>query len=434
MSQFDFGTIDPLAKSGTALAADLTSWRTALHSGHRGGTAPAYAVAGMEWVDDALDPLWVVKRYDGTNWVIVEAIDTTLNVGWSVNVGERLRYPVAGGTANALTLTPAVATTAYLDTDVVTLEAAANNSAAATLNVSGVGAKAIRKIVSGADVAIVAGDILAAGRYKFNYKAAAAAGAGAWILTNPSTSSGLGFGSSNAASVTDLSKHIALFSTTHGFSVTANRINYVAPTGVDHVFVVNGTDVARVGGNGLIVGAPSGGAPGAGKVNVVEIQQNSLPIRPRVTSAAVATTSGTSFDFTGIASWATKIVVHFNGVSLSGTDNILVQIGAGSVDTTGYVSSGALLIDVTNPSIVTSTAGMIVAVASATASISGDMIINLEDTANNIWVGSHIFGANASRVATGGGTKTLSGALDRVRVTRNGSNTFDAGSISISWE
>lgn len=280
MSQFDFGVINPATKSGTALAADLMAWRDAVHSGHRGNTAPTYAAAGLEWIDNTLDPLWVLKRYDGTAWIATYAIDTTTNQASSINVGERLRYPVAGGTANALTLTPAVATTAYLDTDVVTLEAAANNSAAATLNVSGVGAKAIRKIVGGADVAIVVGDILAAGRYKFHYKAAAAAGAGAWILTNPSTSSGLGFGSLNAASATDLSKHIALFSTTHGFSVTANRINYVAPTGVDHVYVVNGVDVAKIGGGGLVVGAPTGGAPGAGKVNAIEFQQNGTRVPP----------------------------------------------------------------------------------------------------------------------------------------------------------
>lgn len=277
MSQFDFGTINAITKSGTALAADLVSWRDALHSSHRGNTAPTYAAAGMLWVDDALDPIWLLKQYDGTNWIILQAVDTTNNVAWSVNLGERLRYPVAGGTANALTLTPAVAITAYLDTDVLTLEAAAANTAAATLNVSGVGAKAIRKIVAGADVAVVAGDILAGGRYTLNYKASAAAGAGAWVLVNPSASA-ISFGSSNAASATDLTKHIALFSTTHGFSVTANRLNYVAPTGVDHLFVVNGVDAAKIGGSGVVVGSPAGGSPGAGKVNAVEIQQNGVAL------------------------------------------------------------------------------------------------------------------------------------------------------------
>jgi len=46
--------------------------------------------------------------------------------------------------------------------------------------------------------------------------------------------SSLSFGSTVASGVTDLSKHIALWSSTYGFSVTSNRFNYVAPTGASH--------------------------------------------------------------------------------------------------------------------------------------------------------------------------------------------------------
>ena len=51
MSQYDFGTIDPNTKSGTALASDLNSWRNALHTTHGGSTAPSYITAGMLWLD-----------------------------------------------------------------------------------------------------------------------------------------------------------------------------------------------------------------------------------------------------------------------------------------------------------------------------------------------------------------------------------------------
>ena len=187
-------------------------------------------------------------------------------------------------------------------------------------------------------------------------------------------------------------------------------------------------------GAGLVMAGATGGDPGVGKFNAVEMQQNNAPIRPRITSAAMATTSGTSFDFTGIDSWATKVTVHFKGVSLSGTDNFLVQIGNGTVSTTGYVSSGALLISGANASIVTATSGMIIAIASAALSMSGDLTFTLQDPANNVWVASHTFGMDSTYASVGGGTKALASALDRVRVTRNGSNTFDAGSISISWE
>ena len=56
MSQSDFGTIDPNTKSGPTLATDLNTWRDALHSSHKGGSAPSYAAAGTVWLDDTSNP------------------------------------------------------------------------------------------------------------------------------------------------------------------------------------------------------------------------------------------------------------------------------------------------------------------------------------------------------------------------------------------
>ena len=58
---------------------------------------------------------------------------------------------------------------------------------------------------------------------------------------------------------------------------------------------------------------------------------------------AVASTSGTSIDFTGIPSWVKRITVMLSGVSTSGTSIVLIQIGAGSVTTSGYASSGSIV-------------------------------------------------------------------------------------------
>lgn len=189
MAQYDFGTIVPTTKSGTALATDLTAWRTAVHSTHKGPSAPAYAIAGIHWIDDTLNPIWIEKVYDGAAWIVVAVINATLDQAYPLNVGERQNFPLAGGTANALTLGPSVPMAAYTDLDVLTFEAAANNTAAVTANVSSLGLRAIRKMVAGADVALVTGDILDGLRYYMNYDSAANAGAGAWILVNPSTPS-----------------------------------------------------------------------------------------------------------------------------------------------------------------------------------------------------------------------------------------------------
>jgi len=79
MAQYDFGTIDPNTKSGTALASDLNSWRSALHSTHSGATAPSYLVAGMLWADTT-SANYELKMYDGAQWIVIAVIDATNNV------------------------------------------------------------------------------------------------------------------------------------------------------------------------------------------------------------------------------------------------------------------------------------------------------------------------------------------------------------------
>lgn len=79
MAQYDFGTIDPNTKSGTALATDLNSWRNALHSTHGGASAPSYITAGMLWLDTTAAN-YKLKMYDGAQSIDVAIIDATNNV------------------------------------------------------------------------------------------------------------------------------------------------------------------------------------------------------------------------------------------------------------------------------------------------------------------------------------------------------------------
>jgi len=79
MAQYDFGTIDPNTKSGTALASDLNSWRNAVHSTHSASTAPSYLVAGMLWADTT-SANYELKMYDGAQWITVAILDATNNV------------------------------------------------------------------------------------------------------------------------------------------------------------------------------------------------------------------------------------------------------------------------------------------------------------------------------------------------------------------
>jgi hypothetical protein len=148
---------------------------------------------------------------------------------------------------------------------------------------------------------------------------------------------------------------------------------------------------------------------------------------------AVASTSGTAIDFTSIPSWVKRVAVMFNGVSTNGTSNFQVQLGAGSVVTTGYLGNCS-----NQSGAVTSafSTGFVVSLSNGIAStLSGQCVIAL--LSSNVYVETSVLAdySAAGAVRTGSGSVTLSGTLDRVRITTvNGTDTFDAGSINILYE
>ena len=150
-------------------------------------------------------------------------------------------------------------------------------------------------------------------------------------------------------------------------------------------------------------------------------------------ATAVASTSGTSIDFTSIPSWVKRITVMFNGVSTNGTSIILAQLGdSGGIENTGYTSIATQTTASTVAS-ATATAGYALNMASVAANaLSGLAIIT--NVSGNVWVYQAGFGYT-DRTNAAGGTKTLSATLDRIRITTvNGTDAFDAGSINILFE
>lgn len=158
-------------------------------------------------------------------------------------------------------------------------------------------------------------------------------------------------------------------------------------------------------------------------------------IYPIVRGTAVASTSGTSIDFTSIPSWVRRVTVMLQGVSTNGTSNMLVQIGSGSVTTSGYNSAGAGCISGSSPLVAASAAGFLMVSDTATDVKNG--LLTIAAMGSNVYVESHAMGGDSTRDVCfwGGGSVTLSGVLDRVRITTvNGTDTFDAGSINIIYE
>ena len=158
-----------------------------------------------------------------------------------------------------------------------------------------------------------------------------------------------------------------------------------------------------------------------------------VSLYPLVSGTSQASTSGTVIDFTSIPSWVKRITVMFQGVSGSGTSAKLVQIGtSGGIEATGYLSTSSLLGSASGVT-ANSTAGFICNSASASEVIS--VIFTIVNISGNAWVSSYTGKVATTTTAYGGGDKTLSGTLDRVRITTvNGTDTFDAGTINILYE
>lgn len=178
------------------------------------------------------------------------------------------------------------------------------------------------------------------------------------------------------------------------------------------------------------------GTPAAGNIEYngqffATDSNNSRAQMQRLVQETAKTASGTSVDFTGIPAWVKRISVIFSGVSTSGTSQFLIQIGAGSITSSGYLSNIS-----SGTAATVSTAGFIV-VNNLTATTNQSGIATIISLGSNAWVNSSMISPNAgsNNVCVGVGNITLSGTLDRVRITTvNGTDTFDAGSINILYE
>ncbi len=183
------------------------------------------------------------------------------------------------------------------------------------------------------------------------------------------------------------------------------------------------------------VGATTLAVTGASTVGSIQTNGVATNLYPLVSGTAVASTSGTSIDFTGIPSWVKRITVMFSGVSTNGSSVPIIQLGdSGGVETSGYTGVSSELYTtistVGNPSNGFGIQGGM----AASLLLTGNITITLQGS--NIWVATGAFyrvGAINMTVISCG--KTLSDTLTQVRITTvNGTDTFDAGIINILYE
>ena len=180
-------------------------------------------------------------------------------------------------------------------------------------------------------------------------------------------------------------------------------------------------------------GAITVSAPAVAGTNTLTLQAATATSSVNTLGTAVASTSGTSIDFTALPSWIKRITVMFNEVSTNGTSQRLVQLGTGSTTytTSGYLSTSSVVASTVNTT--SSTAGHLIYLDAAAYVNSGHMV--LTNISGNIWISSFV-GKGATNLSVfGAGSVTLGAVLTAVRITTvNGTDTFDAGSINILYE
>jgi len=189
-----------------------------------------------------------------------------------------------------------------------------------------------------------------------------------------------------------------------------------------------------VDAKGRITSATTGtfsSTPADGSITPAKLSQ------PFTLATAVATTSGTAIDFTGIPSWVKRVTVIFDGVSTNSNNALQVKLGTLSgLESTGYVGTVSGLLPTSSNAASMGTTGFDTYSNTAAALNIGQMVITT--VGSNVWIASFSManpGAAAYLVNVGNGNKTLTGTLDRVRITTtSGTDTFDAGSVNIMYE
>ena len=175
-------------------------------------------------------------------------------------------------------------------------------------------------------------------------------------------------------------------------------------------------------GSGLVSVPPSAAPVGGARMTVVG------GISGAFTFASVqSTSSGTVKDFPA-PSWARGGIVILNNVSLTGGDDLLVQLlsAAGTAITSGYASSAS------------NTGG--------NSSGTGGFKITRNSGSGSSWLGNIIIAtldglmySSSGIVSDGSGTHysaggiSVSSAIYGFRLTNNGTSSFDNGNVTVAW-
>lgn len=155
-----------------------------------------------------------------------------------------------------------------------------------------------------------------------------------------------------------------------------------------------------------------------------------------VLGTQVASTSGTTIDFTSLPTGLRRVGVTFNGVSTNGTSVVMIQLGtSGGIVSTGYSSIGAGAANASSPGVTSGTTGFLVNADGSAAYVRHGTMVFTKIT-DHVWtLAGTLAHTDSTRIGWASGSVSLGAELDRVRITAvNGTDTFDAGNINIFYE
>ena len=153
--------------------------------------------------------------------------------------------------------------------------------------------------------------------------------------------------------------------------------------------------------------------------------------------SATAVASGTTQEFTGIPSWARRVTIAFNAISTTGTSVLVVRIGSsGGLQTTNYAAYADTL-GLANSGLYTTGFPLGGLTTLGNTEICHGLFTLIKIGNGNDWVGHGLLSkpSNTPRLLMSAGRAFNGGVLDRVAITTHlGTDTFDSGSFTVTWE
>jgi len=150
-------------------------------------------------------------------------------------------------------------------------------------------------------------------------------------------------------------------------------------------------------------------------------------------AVGITTNGAAAYDFTGIPAGVKRIVISMNGVSTIGTSIIQVQLGSTTFTTSGYSSTA---LGFSGTTVAAASLGSGFGISETNAAIFTFFgSLTLTNEAGNRWDAQGNFYRRPGEGNNVGGGVSLSGVVDRLRLTTvNGTDLFDGGTVNISWE